>query len=207
MTIDVVNDQNEKVGALELSDDIFGGRVQTGLIWESVVHQHARERRGTHSTKTRGAVRGSGAKPWRQKGTGRARVGEVRNPLWRTGGTVFGPKPRSYAYRLPKRMTRGALRSALRQRILDDTVTVLERFTVSEPRTRLALDLLTRLGVSTKVLLVDVRPGENLERAARNLPDVSVVASSRLTARDVIGTGRVVASKDAMEHLARVLGS
>jgi len=207
MTIDVVNDQNEKVDALELSDDIFGGRVQTGLIWESVVHQHARERRGTHSTKTRGAVRGSGAKPWRQKGTGRARVGEVRNPLWRTGGTVFGPKPRSYAYRLPKRMTRGALRSALRQRILDDTVTVLERFTVSEPRTRLALDLLTRLGVSTKVLLVDVRPGENLERAARNLPDVSVVASNRLTARDVIGTGRVVASKDAMEHLARVLGS
>ena len=89
----------------------------------------------------------------------------------------------------------------------EDTVTVLERFTVSEPRTRLALDLLTRLGVSTKVLLVDVRPGENLERAARNLPDVSVVASSRLTARDVIGTGRVVASKDAMEHLARVLGS
>ena len=207
MTIDVVNDQNEKVGALELSDDVFGGRVHAGLIWESVVHQHALQRRGTHSTKTRGAVRGTGAKPWRQKGTGRARVGEVRNPLWRTGGVVFGPKPRSYAYRLPKQMTRGALPEALRQRILDDTVTVLERFTVSEPRTRLALDLLTRLGVSTKVLLVDVRPEENLERAARNLPDVSVVASNRLTARDVIGTGRVVASKDAMEHLARVLGS
>ena len=207
MTIDVVNDQNEKVGALELSDDVFSGRVHTGLIWESVVHQHARQRRGTHATKTRGAVRGTGHKPWRQKGTGRARVGEARNPLWRTGGTVFGPQPRSYAYRLPKRMTRGALRAALRQKVLDDEVTVLEAFTVSEPRTRLALDLLDRLGVSTKVVLVDIRPDENLERAARNLPGVRVVASSRLTARDVIDAGLVVASKDAVEHLARVLGS
>ena len=113
MTLDVVDLRNEKVGSLELSDEVFGGRVNTGVIWEAVVHQGACEHRGTHSTKTRGLVSGTGKKPWRQKGTGRARVGEARNPLWRGGGTVFGPQPRSYAYRLPKKVIRGALRARL----------------------------------------------------------------------------------------------
>ena len=108
MTIDVVNGLNEKVGALDLSDEVFGGRVHGALIWESVVREEAGRRRGTHATLTRGRVSGTGRKPWRQKGTGRARVGEARNPLWRGGGTVFGPEPRSYAYRLPKKVVRGA---------------------------------------------------------------------------------------------------
>ena len=113
MTVDVVNSQNQKVGSLDVRDDVFGGRVKTDLIWESVTRQNAGERRGTHATKTRAIVSGSGKKPWRQKGTGRARVGEIRNPLWRKGGTVFGPQPRSYDYQLPKKVEKGALRAAL----------------------------------------------------------------------------------------------
>ena len=113
MTVDVVNGQNEKVGSLDLRDDVFGGRIKTDLIHESVVRANAAERRGTHATKNRALVSGSGKKPWRQKGTGRARVGETRNPLWRKGGTVFGPQPRSYEYQLPKKVEKGALRAAL----------------------------------------------------------------------------------------------
>src|SRR2546425_7039824 len=113
MKIDVVNSDNKKVGSLELSDEIFGGRVNGAVIWESVIHSNAAERRGTHMTKNRALVSGSGKKPWRQKGTGRARVGSIRNPLWRHGGTVFGPQPRSYAYTLPKKVELGALRAAL----------------------------------------------------------------------------------------------
>src|SRR5262245_26430934 len=116
MQLDVVNDQNEKVGAINVSDDVFGGRVNADLMWESVVSANAAERRGTHKTKNRALVSGSGKKPWRQKGTGRARIGSIRNPLWRHGGTVFGPQPRSYAYSLPKKVERGALREAAGRR-------------------------------------------------------------------------------------------
>ena len=207
MTLDVVNAENQKVDTVDLSDEVFGGRVNTGLIWEAVVHQSADERRGTHSTKTRGRVRGSGRKPWRQKGTGRARVGELRNPLWRSGGIVFGPQPRSYAYRLPRKVARGALRAAMTQKLRDGTVIVVETLAVAEAKTRLAVELLGQLEVEGRALFVDVKPGENLERSARNLPGVRVVASSRLTARDVIDAGRLIASKAAVEHLAQVLGS
>src|SRR5919109_570565 len=120
MKIDVVNSNKETVGSLDLKDEVFGGRVKTDLIWEAVVQENAAERRGTHATKNRANVSGSGKKPWRQKGTGRARVGEIRNPLWRKGGTVFGPQPRSYEYRLPKKVERGALRAALSQKLRDD---------------------------------------------------------------------------------------
>src|SRR5919202_4552991 len=119
MTVDVVNAENKKVGSVDLSDEVFGGRVKTDLIWASVVHAIAAERRGTHQTKNRANVSGSGKKPWRQKGTGRARVGEIRNPLWRKGGTVFGPQPRSYEYALPKKVKLGALRAALGQKAKD----------------------------------------------------------------------------------------
>src|SRR5919205_3867143 len=113
MQLDVVNHSNQKVGSVDVSDDVFGGRVNTDLMWEAVVHANAADRQGTHQTKNRANVSGSGKKPWKQKGTGRARVGEIRNPLWRHGGTVFGPQPRSYEYTLPKKVERGALRAAL----------------------------------------------------------------------------------------------
>src|SRR5678809_545921 len=126
MTVDVVNSQNEKVGSLDLSDDVFGGRVKTDLIHESVVRANAAERRGTHATKTRGLVSGTGKKPWRQKGTGRAQVGEARNPLWRHGGTVFGPQPRSYEYALPRKVKRGAIVAALAAKMQDGSVVVVD---------------------------------------------------------------------------------
>lgn len=207
MTCDVVNEHNETVDAFELSDELFAGPIATGLIWESVVHEQAGARRGTHATKTRGLVSGTGRKPWRQKGSGRARVGEARNPLWRTGGTVFGPQPRSYEYRLPRKVERGALRAALRVKFEEGAVVVLSEFAIDEPKTRLAVELLDRLGVTGKALLVDVSPGNALERAVSNLPDVRLAASGRVTARDLANAGRVVMSRAAAEHLARVVAS
>src|SRR5881392_262942 len=126
MQFDVVNADNKKVGSVDVRDDVFGGRVNTDLIWESVVHANAAARRGTHKTKNRANVSGSGKKPWRQKGTGRARVGEIRNPLWRKGGTVFGPQPRSYDFRLPKKVEIGALRAALAQKLQEQAVVVVD---------------------------------------------------------------------------------
>ena len=209
MTIDVVNAENEKVDSLEMSDEVFGGRVRAGLVWEAVVHEQACQRRGTHATKTRGRVSGTGKKPWRQKGTGRARVGEARNPLWRTGGTVFGPQPRSYGYRLPKKVARAGLGAALQQRLAEGSVIVLDAFAIDPdgPKTRQAAALLARLGVTRTVVLVDVRPDGNLERATRNLRGVRVVASQRLTARDVVAARQLIVSRAAVDHLARVLAS
>src|SRR6185295_8832955 len=136
MTLDVVNSQNEKVGSLDVRDEVFGGRVKTDLIWESVVRENASRRRGTHATKTRAEVSGSGKKPWRQKGTGRARVGETRNPLWRHGGTTFGPQPRSYEYSMPKKARAAALRSALSQRVKEGSFKVVEGFSLETPKTK-----------------------------------------------------------------------
>ena len=207
MTLDVVDLQNEKIGSVEVSDEVFGGRVNRGIIWESVVHELASGRRGTHATKTRGEVSGTGKKPWRQKGTGRARVGSSRNPLWRAGGTVFGPKPRDYGYRLPRKVVRGALRSALTQKFKDDEVLVVDQLAIDEPKTRFAVELLERLNVAVKALLVDVQPDAKLLLAMRNVGDVQFVATSRLGARDIVNARRVVLTRAAVERLARVLGS
>src|ERR1700681_3398513 len=142
MQFDVVNDRNEKTRALDVRDDVFGGRVNAELIWASVVRANAAKRRGTHATKTRALVSGSGKKPWRQKGTGRARVGSIRNPLWRHGGTVFGPQPRSYEYKIPKRAERGALRAAIAQKLQTHALVVVEELSASEIRTKAAVELL-----------------------------------------------------------------
>src|SRR4051812_31836115 len=160
MQLDVVNTQNEKVGSLDLNDEVFGGRVNAALIWESVVRENAAARRGTHATKNRALVSGSGKKPWRQKGTGRARVGEIRNPLWRKGGTVFGPQPRSYEYKLPKKVEVGALRAAMAQKLKDGLVVVVDALTAGEVKTKAAAETLKRLGVERKALLIDVTRDE-----------------------------------------------
>src|ERR1700740_3846486 len=130
MQLDVVDSENKKVGSLDVNDEVFGGRVNTDLMWDSVVHANAAERRGTHKTKNRANVQGSGKKPWRQKGTGRARVGEIRNPLWRKGGTVFGPRPRDYEYHLPRKMFRAALRSALAYKLKENQLSVIDVFSL-----------------------------------------------------------------------------
>ena len=207
MTLDVVNRQNEKVGSIDLGEETFGGRVDIGLVWESVVQENAAARRGTHQTKTRGEVRGSGRKPWRQKGTGRARVGEIRNPLWRTGGTVFGPRPRSYAYPLPKKVVRRALRAALVQKLRDGAVTVVDELSVDEPKTSQAVELLARFDVAGRALLVDTKSGEHLKRAVQNLSKVRVVDSNQVTARDVAAAARILMTPAAVEHLEKVLAS
>ena len=201
MKIDVVNTDNKKVGSVDLSDEAFGGRVNGSLIWESVVHANASKRRGTHMTKNRALVAGSGRKPWKQKGTGRARVGSVRNPLWRHGGTVFGPQPRSYDFRLPRKVKRGAIVAALAQRIQDGGLVVVDELSATESKTKAASELLKRLGADGKALLIDVQPNEKLGLAVRNLPGVQFLASSRVAARDVINASRVIATKAAVEKL------
>ena len=206
MNLDVVNSQNEKVGTLEVSDELFGGRIKDHLVWESVVHANAADRRGTHMTKTRGLVSGTGKKPWRQKGTGRAQVGEARNPLWRKGGTVFGPQPRSYDFRVPKKVELGALRAALAARLQDQSVVVVDQLAVETIKTRAAVEMLKRLGVTDKGLIVDVKLDEKLTLAVRNIGGVRPVETGRLTARDLADGGRIVVTRAALERLQEVLG-
>jgi large subunit ribosomal protein L4 len=206
MTLDVVNSDNQKVGSVDVADAIFAGPIKTDLIWESVVRQNASERRGTHKAKNRALVSGGGKKPYKQKGTGRAQAGSTRSPLWRHGGTVFPPQPRSYAYDLPKKVERGALKAALASRLGDGAVVVVDELKAAEKKTKAAAELLKRLGASGRTLVVDVALDQNFERSARNLAGVTLVASGRLTARDVMNTTRIIATRAAIERLQEVLG-
>ncbi len=205
MQLDVVNSENQKVGSVDIRDDVFGGWINGSLMWESVVHANAASRSGTHMTKNRALVSGSGKKPWRQKGTGRARVGEIRNPLWRKGGTVFGPQPRSYDFRLPKKVERGALRSALAEKVRENALIVVDALAAEEIKTKAAAELLKRLGCEGKAVLVDVVADEKLSRSVRNIPGVSLVTTSKLTARDVLHAQRVVATPSALARLQETL--
>jgi large subunit ribosomal protein L4 len=207
MKLDIVNGNNETVGALELNDTVFGGRVNTDLIWESVVQLNAAERRGTHATKSRGLVSGSGKKPYKQKGTGRPQVGSTRTPLWRKGGTVFGPQPRSYDYELPKKVRIGALRAALAQKLHDGAVVVVEKLEASGDRkTKATAEMFKRIGATGKTLVIDVAPDEAFAITARNIAGVKLVPASRVTARDLMDTTRVVATRQAIEKLQEALG-
>ena len=205
MKIDVVNSNKETVGSLDLKDDVFGGRVKTDLIWEAVVHENASKRRGTHATKNRALVSGSGKKPWRQKGTGRARVGEIRNPLWRHGGTVFGPQPRSYDYQLPRKVKLGALREALAAKLAAGTLLVVDKLGTESRKTKDTVALFRKLGVSGKTLVIDVRHDEDFTLTARNIAGVTLKPSARVTARDVMDTDHVIATREALEKLQESL--
>jgi large subunit ribosomal protein L4 len=206
MTLDVVNSENQKVGSVDVADAVFSGPIKTDLIWESVVRQNASERRGTHKAKNRALVSGGGKKPYKQKGTGRAQAGSTRSPLWRHGGTVFPPQPRSYSYDLPKKVERGALKAALAARFKDGAVVVVDELKASEKKTKDAAELLKRLGANGRTLVVDVKLDENFEVSARNIPGVQLVQSGRLTARDVMNTTRIIATRAAIERLQEVLG-
>jgi large subunit ribosomal protein L4 len=205
MTVDIVNNQNEKLRSLDVSDEVFGGRVKVDLIHESVVRANAADRQGTHATKNRALVSGSGKKPWRQKGTGRARVGEVRNPLWRKGGTVFGPQPRSYDFALPKKVEKGALRAALSAKLQGGAVVVVDALSASEVKTKAAAAMLRGLGVNGKALIVDVHPDEKFALSVRNIAGVRMLPSNRITARDVMDTRKVVLTEAALQKLQDVL--
>ena len=206
MTLDVVNSDNKKVGSVDLDEAVFAGPVKTDLVWESVVRQNASERRGTHKAKNRALVSGGGKKPYAQKGTGRPQVGSSRTPLWRHGGTVFPPQPRSYDYRVPKKVERGALKAAFMSKLNDGVIVIVDELKATEKKTKAAVELLKRLGATKKTLIVDVKLDENFELSARNIAGVRLVASGRLTARDVMDTTRIIATRAAVERLQEVLG-
>jgi large subunit ribosomal protein L4 len=205
MKLNVQNSNNETVGTIELNDDVFGGRVKTDLIWTAVVQENAAERRGTHATKNRALVSGGGKKPYKQKGTGRPQVGSSRTPLWRKGGTVFGPQPRSYEFDLPKKVRVGAVRAALAQKLTDGAVIVVDRLETADGKTKGAAEMFRRLGVSGKTLVIDLKPDDKFVLAARNIEGVELVSAARVTARDIMDTAHVVATREAIEKLQESL--
>jgi large subunit ribosomal protein L4 len=200
-TVNVVTADNQKLRELKLSEAVFGAKVNDHLLYEAVKQYRAGARRGTHMTKNRALVSGSGKKPWRQKGTGRARVGETRNPLWRHGGTVFGPQPRDYSYTMPKKARAQALRSALSQRANEGAITVVEAFPIEVPRTRILKGILDKLGVVGKAVLVEHQPTDALVLSGRNIPNLKVVADSHLTAYDVLDCRHLLVSQEALDKL------
>jgi len=199
--VSVYDADNKPVRETALSPEVFGVRVNEHLLYEAVKQHRAGGRRGTHMTKNRALVSGSGRKPWRQKGTGRARVGETRNPLWRHGGTVFGPVPRDYSYPMPKKARAAALRSALAQRANEGALQIVEAFPVETPKTKVLMGILDRLGVKGKALLVDHEPTDALVLSGRNIPNLKVVADTHLTAYDVLDCKHLLVSQEALDKL------
>src|SRR5512146_373320 len=201
-TIDVLNLSGEKTGTLELADEIFGA-VNEDLLWEAVKHYRASQRRGTHATKNRKLVSGSGKKLWRQKGTGRARVGSIRSPLWRHGGTVHGPQPRSYDYTFPRKKLLGALRSALASKFADGKLTVVESFELKEAKTKAFREMLDGLNVEKTALLVQGTKDQNknLELSSRNLEGVELIAGNAVHPYHLLRYDRAIFSRPALEKL------
>jgi large subunit ribosomal protein L4 len=205
MDIDVVDSSNKKVGTLALSDELFGKRVKTDLIWEGVVHEQASARRGTQKAKTRSEVAGSGKKLWKQKGTGRARVSDVRNPIWRKGGIVFPPTPRDYSFSLPKKVAKGALREALAFKAQAGALRVVEALAVSGVKTKAAASMLKGLGASGKTLVLDLAVDPTFDLSTRNIAGLSYLAANRVSARSVMDATTVIATKAALERLQEAL--
>ncbi len=205
LTVDVVDLNNKKVGTVELPDAVFGAEVNQALLYQAVHHFQAGRRAGTHKTKVRGEVSGSGKKLWRQKGTGRARIGSIRSPLWRHGGTVHGPVPRDYSYRLPKKMLLGAMRSALSARVADGAVKVVQAFDLAGHKTREFSEILGRLEKRTTVLLVDDGDNRNLALSSRNLPGVTLMRGRDLHPYHLLRHEQVIFSQAAVEKCGEVL--
>jgi len=204
--INVVNLGGKKVGEFELAD-LFTQEVNDALLWESVKHYRAALRQGTAATKTRKNVSGSGKKLWKQKGTGRARIGSIRSPLWRSGGTVHGPQPRSYEYAFPQKKLLGALRSAISSKISEGKLTIVENFDVAEAKTKLYRTALSKLEAGKTTLLVESsrRLDEKLYLGSRNLAGVELVLSSEVHPYDLLRYEHAVFSKDAFEALQETL--
>ncbi|HXP85427.1 MAG TPA: 50S ribosomal protein L4 [Bryobacteraceae bacterium] len=204
-SVDVIDLNNAVVGTLELSDEVFAAPVNEDLLYEAVRHHLAGTRRGTAKTKTRHEVAGSGKKLWRQKGTGRARMGSIRSPLWRHGGTTHGPQPRDYSYHLPRKMQLGALRSALSAKLRDGELRVVREFSVGEAKTKLMRKTLNGLDAKRTVLLVDNADNRNLTLASRNLEGVKLVASREVNVYDLLGHSQVLLSEAAAKKLSEAL--
>jgi large subunit ribosomal protein L4 len=206
MLVSVRNMAGETVGETDLRDDIFAAPVSKPLMHQALVRQLANARLGTHKTKTRGEVRGSTRKIYRQKGTGRARHGSTKVNLWRGGGITHGPMPRSYHKKMPRKMRRAAYRSALTVKAQDEQIVVLDDLDMDAPKTREMVSLIERLGLEGSVLIMLPEKNENVERSARNLPDVKTLRASYLNVRDLLGYDYVLVPQGSLEVIERILG-
>ncbi len=204
-TVDVIDVHKRKVGSVELREAVFGAKPEASLVHEAVIMQQACERQGTASTLRRGEVSGSGKKPWKQKHTGRARAGSIRSPIWRHGGSVFGPKPRSYAYAIPKQKYRAALQSALSAKLASGDVMVLSALTLEAPKTRLLAKTLAQLGLTSTTLIVAGAGHADLERAAANLPTVKVVSPETLNVYDVLRYAKLLILERDVPRMQEIL--
>ncbi len=206
--VDVKNLDGKKVGTIDLADDVFGAKVNAHLLHEAVRHYLAGERAGTHKTKDKSEVSGSGKKLWKQKGTGRARIGSIRSPLWRHGGTVHGPTPHSYAYALPKKMILGALRSALSAKVAQQKLTIVEDWTLESHKTKAFRQTLGKLEKETRtILVVENGANVNLERASRNIEGLTLVPTTALEPYDLLRHDHLMLSRDAAAKLSRALSA
>lgn len=199
--VGVKNLQGKTVRELELADEVFSARPNQSLLWEATKAYLAAQRRGTHATKSRGEVRGGGKKPWRQKGTGRARVGSIRSSLWRHGSIAHGPQPRDYSYKLPKGMLRGALRSALAVKFQENKLTVVDQFNLTEPKTKVFAGALAKLGLKNNVLVVNDAANRPLELSSRNIDRCELVRHRDLHAYHVLSHDGVLISESALSRL------
>ncbi len=204
-TLEVKNLEGQTVKELQVPDEVFGAKPNQSLLWDAVKQYLASQRRGTHKTKSRGEVSGGGKKPWRQKGTGRARVGSNRSSLWRHGSIAHGPQPRDYSYALPKGMLRGALRSALAAKFQEHKLTVVDQFNLGEPKTRLFSGALHKLGVEKTVLVVNDAANRNLELSSRNVEGCDVVRHHDLHPYHLLSHDRVLISEGALTRLQEAL--
>ena len=203
--VEVKNLKNEVVGKLDLEDSVFAYQASKTLVWEAVNAFRAAQRKGTHATKTRAQVRGGGHKLWRQKGTGRARMGTIRSPLWRKGGITFGPHPRNYAQSFPKKKRRGAVKLVLSDKLKHGLLTVIDDFTLPSHRTKEFLDILSNLGLGGKALVDDDRENRNLYLGARNLARVKMVPTLGVNIFDLLNHERLLISKRSLLELQEVL--
>ncbi len=204
--VSVVSQTGSAVGDIELNDAIFGIEPNEAVLFEAIVQQQASLRQGNHKVKTRAEVAGGGRKPWRQKGTGRARQGSIRSPQWRGGGIVFGPAPRSYSYKLPKKVRRLALLSALSTKVREEDVIVLEGLTFNAPKTKEFIKVLADLSINKKALIVTADLDETVALSARNIPGISVVTATGINVLDLIGHDKLVMTKAAVQKIEEVLG-
>jgi large subunit ribosomal protein L4 len=204
-TVDVVDLNNKKVGELELADEVFGAEVNEALLYEAVRQYQAGLRAGTHKTKVRSEVAGSGKKLWKQKGTGRARMGSIRSPLWRHGGTVHGPVPRDYSYKLPRKMVQGALRSALSAKVRDGELKVVNQFSLADHKTKSAMNALANVAAGRTVLVVENGENRNLELGLRNLKGVTLLPTREVSVYHLLGHQNVVLSEAAARKFSEAL--
>ncbi|BCJ87338.1 50S ribosomal protein L4 [Effusibacillus dendaii] len=202
--VPVLNLEGKQVGEIELADSVFGIEPNKHVLHEAVVMQLASLRRGTHDVKNRSEVRGGGRKPWRQKGTGRARQGSIRAPQWVGGGTVFGPTPRSYAYKLPKKVRRLAIKSALSSKVNENAIIVLDSLDFDAPKTKEMVQVLKNINADKKALVVGLESNTNAELSARNIPGVKFVEATGINVYDLLNHGSLVISKDAVAKVEEV---